>query len=139
MSLLRSFEPDDAFVILPIPFSLFTPSFPMVFLIVFFCLNAKKFKILCDDFFTIVLLFLKFFQIKFTLWGEQKEFSYIFQKVFNGPEPWIANIKLMQMYFIDKVLHLNKNKRNEFLTDLLFVSQKKGDKVFDFGPFGKLY
>ena len=69
----------------------------------------------------------------------KKEFSYIFQKVFNGPEPWIANIKLMQMYFIDKVLHLNENKRNEFLTDLLFVSQKKGDKVFDFGPFGKLY
>ena len=67
------------------------------------------------------------------------EFSNIFQKVFNGPEPWIANIKLMQMYFIDKVLHLNKNKRNEFLTDLLFISQKKGDKVFDFGPFGKLY
>ena len=67
------------------------------------------------------------------------EFLNNFEKAFNGPEPWIANIKLMQMYFIDKVLQLNENKRNEFLTDLLFVSQKKGDKVFDFGPFGKLY
>ena len=45
----------------------------------------------------------------------------------------------MQMYFIDKVLQLKTDKRDEFLTDLLFVSQKKGRKVFDFGPFGKLY
>jgi len=67
------------------------------------------------------------------------EFLNNFQKAFDGPEPWIANIKLMQMYFIDKVLQLNDKKRDEFLTDLLFVSQKKGDKVFDFGPFGKLY
>ena len=67
------------------------------------------------------------------------EFLNNFEKAFNGSEPWIANVKLMQMYFIDKVLQLNKDKRNEFLTDLLFVSQKKGDKVFDFGPFGKLY
>jgi hypothetical protein len=67
------------------------------------------------------------------------EFLNNFQKAFSGPEPWIANIKLMQIYFIDKVLQLSKDKRNEFLTDLLFVSQKKGDKVFDFGPFGKLY
>ena len=67
------------------------------------------------------------------------EFLNNFQKAFTGPEPYIANIKLMQMYFIDKVLQLSKDKRDEFLTDLLFVSQKKGDKVFDFGPFGKLY
>jgi len=67
------------------------------------------------------------------------EFLNNFQKAFAGPEPYIANIKLMQMYFIDKVLQLSKDKRDEFLTDLLFVSQKKGDKVFDFGPFGKLY
>ncbi len=67
------------------------------------------------------------------------EFLNNFQEAFSGPEPWIANIKLMQMYFIDKVLQLSKDKRDEFLTDLLFVSQKKGDKVFDFGPFGKLY
>ena len=67
------------------------------------------------------------------------EFLNNFQEAFSGPEPWIANIKLMQMYFIDKVLQLDSKKRDEFLTDLLFVSQKKGDKVFDFGPFGKLY
>jgi len=67
------------------------------------------------------------------------EFLNNFEKAFNGPEPWIANIKLMQMYFIDKVLQLDSKKRDEFLTDLLFIAQKKGDKVFDFGPFGKLY
>ena len=71
--------------------------------------------------------------------SQKKQFVDNMNVVFSGAEPHIANIKLMQMYFIDKVLHLNKIKRNEFLTDLLFVSQKKGDKVFDFGPFGKLY
>ena len=69
----------------------------------------------------------------------KKEFIDNFTKAFKGPEPWIANVKLMQMYFIDKVLQLKTDKRDEFLTDLLFVSQKKGRKVFDFGAFGKLY
>ena len=60
-------------------------------------------------------------------------------KVFKGKESHIANVKLMQMYFIDKVLQLKEKKQNEFLTDLLFISQKKGRQVYDFGPFGKLY
>ena len=59
--------------------------------------------------------------------------------VFEGREPHIANAKLMQLYFIDKLLKLKESDQNEYLTDLLFIAQKKGNKVFDFGPFGKLY
>ena len=60
-------------------------------------------------------------------------------KVFKGPEPQIANQKLMQVYFVQRLLSLKEQERDEYLTDLLFLSQKKGAKVFDFGPFGKLY
>ena len=60
-------------------------------------------------------------------------------KVFNGPTSHIANIKLMQVYYISRLLKLKEQDRNEYLTDLLFIAQKKGNKVFDFGPFGKLY
>ena len=28
---------------------------------------------------------------------------------------------------------------SKYLTDILYIAQKKGRKVFDFGPFGKLY
>ena len=40
---------------------------------------------------------------------------------------------------IDRLLQLNGDVRDEYLTDLLFIAQKKGNKIFDFGPFGKLY
>tara|TARA_Y100000022_G_scaffold156094_1_gene138369 strand:+ start:69 stop:1295 length:1227 start_codon:yes stop_codon:yes gene_type:complete len=69
----------------------------------------------------------------------KKEFSNNMIKVFNGPTPWIANVKLMQVYYVQRLLSLKEKDRNEYLTDLLFLSQKKGNKVFDFGPFGKLY
>ena len=69
----------------------------------------------------------------------KKEFSNNMIKVFNGPTPWIANVKLMQVYYVQRLLSLKENDRNEYLTDLLFLAQKKGNKVFDFGPFGKLY
>ena len=59
--------------------------------------------------------------------------------IFKSKNPHIATSKLMQMYFVDKILQLTASKRNEYLTDLLFIAQKKGKKVFDFGPFGKLY
>ena len=52
------------------------------------------------------------------------EFLNNFQKAFDGPEPWIANIKLMQMYFIDKVLQLN-NKKRDTQKDLESVSTGK--------------
>ena len=68
-----------------------------------------------------------------------KEFVSNMTTVFKGKEPQIANQKLMQLYYIDRLLQLKANERDEYLTDLLFLSQKKGNKVFDFGPFGKLY
>ena len=69
----------------------------------------------------------------------KKEFSTNMIKVFNGPTPHIANVKLMQVYYVHRLLLLKEQERNEYLTDLLFIAQKKGNKVFDFGPFGKLY
>jgi len=47
--------------------------------------------------------------------------------------------KLMQIHWLYLLLNLSKPKRNQLLTDILFVAQKKGGKVFKFGPFGKLY
>ena len=69
----------------------------------------------------------------------KSEFSANMIKVFNSPTPYIANVKLMQVYYIQRLLSLKQQVRDEYLTDLLFLSQKKGNKVFDFGPFGKLY
>jgi hypothetical protein len=50
-----------------------------------------------------------------------------------------ANNKLQQMYFITRILSLKEKVRDEYLTDLAFLSQKMGRKVTEFGPFGKLY
>jgi hypothetical protein len=47
--------------------------------------------------------------------------------------------KLMQIHWLYLLLNLSKTKRNQLLTDILFIAQKKGSKVFKFGPFGKLY
>ena len=69
----------------------------------------------------------------------KSEFSANMIKVFNSPTPYIANVKLMQVYYIQRLLSLKQQVRDEYLTDLLFLSQKKGNKIFDFGPFGKLY
>ena len=68
-----------------------------------------------------------------------KEFIFNMLKVFSTNRSHIANIKLMQLYYVDRLMMLKPNVRNEYLTDLLFIAQKKGAKVFDFGPFGKLY
>ena len=68
-----------------------------------------------------------------------KEFVFNMLKVFDTKQSHIANVKLMQLYFVDRLMMLKPEVRNEYLTDLLFIAQKKGDKVFDFGPFGKLY
>ena len=69
----------------------------------------------------------------------EKEFVFNMLKVFATKQSHIANVKLMQLYFVDRLLMLKPEIRNEYLTDLLFIAQKKGDKIFDFGPFGKLY
>ena len=70
---------------------------------------------------------------------QKKEFVNNVKTVFSGPEPHIANVKLMQLYYVDRLMQLKPKDRNEYLTDILYIAQKKGRKVFDFGPFGKLY
>lgn len=44
--------------------------------------------------------------------------------------------KLMQIHFVHDIYKLSKKKREDLLTDLVFLAQKKGKR---FGPFGKLY
>ena len=51
-------------------------------------------------------------------------------------EPHVAHSKCMQMAFLDVVVGMKKEKRREFMTDMVFLAAKKGKR---FGPFGKLY
>lgn len=44
--------------------------------------------------------------------------------------------KLMQIHFVHDLFKLSKKKREDLLTDLVFISMKVGKR---FGPFGKLY
>ena len=70
----------------------------------------------------------------------EEEFANNMGMIFSGEDnAHIANSKLMQMQYIDQLLKMKVIERDEYLTDLLFIAQKKGRKVFDFGPFGKLY
>lgn len=64
-----------------------------------------------------------------------KQFTDNFIKAFNN-QPEIAMSKLMQLNFLNNLAKLSKQKRNDLLTEMSFLSQKKG-KIF--GPFGKLY
>ena len=48
--------------------------------------------------------------------------------------------KLMGLDFFYQVSKLSKAQRNEFVTDMIFLAQKKAfGKRKDFGPFGKIY
>ena len=48
--------------------------------------------------------------------------------------------KLMGLDFFYQVFKLNDEERNEFVTDMVFLAQKKAfSKVDHFGPFGKIY
>jgi len=48
--------------------------------------------------------------------------------------------KLMGLDFFYQVSKLKQSKRNEFITDMIFLAQKKAfGKRPDFGPFGKIY
>ena len=70
----------------------------------------------------------------------QKEFINNVSKAFDSKQPHIANSKLMQLNFVNTLLSITPQiKREEYLTDIYFLCQKKGRSVFDFGPFGKLY
>jgi hypothetical protein len=56
--------------------------------------------------------------------------------VFESNRPDVANSKLMQLDLCNIIFSLSDDKINNLLTDILFISQKKGDI---FGPFAKLY
>ena len=48
--------------------------------------------------------------------------------------------KLMGLDFFYQVFKLDKEQRNEFITDMVFLAQKKAFKKMDeFGPFGKIF
>ena len=48
--------------------------------------------------------------------------------------------KLMGLDFFYQVSKLTQPQRNEFITDMIFLAQKKATKKIDhFGPFGKIY
>ena len=51
-------------------------------------------------------------------------------------ETHVATSKMMQLYFIDMLMGMKEKDRNQFMTDMTFLAQKKGER---FGPFGKLY
>jgi hypothetical protein len=53
-----------------------------------------------------------------------------------GTEPHVATSKMMQLKFLDVLMTMKVKERNQFMTDMTFLAQKKGER---FGPFGKLY
>ena len=57
-------------------------------------------------------------------------------KIGYNVEAPIAVSKLMQLKFLDELFKLDEKKRREFVTDLVFLASKIGEK---FGPFGKIY
>ena len=61
-------------------------------------------------------------------------------QVYRGSKSHIANNKLIQLSFVYNLLMLkDKDTINKYITDLLFIAEKKGNTIFPFGPFGKLY
>ena len=101
--------------------------------------NAVEFEKRQKEFTDMFNRVVKYPEVKDIGIKTDKEFIFNMNKVFNSKTSHIANVKLMQLYFIDRLMMLDPKIRDEYLTDLLFIAQKKGDKVFDFGPFGKLY
>lgn len=59
-------------------------------------------------------------------------------KSFNSPDlkNGVTTSKLQQLDFVHSILKLSEKKRNELLTEMLYLSEKKGP---NFAPFGKLY
>lgn len=58
------------------------------------------------------------------------------EESFMSSKKHISTSKLMQLEFLSSLLNLNKKERDKFMTDMVFLSAKKGEK---FGPFGKLF
>ena len=56
--------------------------------------------------------------------------------IFNS-QPHVSNSKLMQLAWLDSFFKIpGKDNRDKFLTDMVFIAQKMGQR---YGPFGKLY
>ena len=56
--------------------------------------------------------------------------------IFNS-QPHVSNSKLMQLAWLDSFFKIpGKDTRDKFLTDMVFIAQKMGQR---YGPFGKLY
>jgi hypothetical protein len=60
-------------------------------------------------------------------------------KVFNSKKAYSANSKLLQLYFLDKLLSAKSKDIDTFVTDMIFLAAKQGRTISDFGVFGKLY
>jgi len=64
-----------------------------------------------------------------------KEFNENMLNIFKK-DPVIGNTKLMQIALFDSIVSINKKKREQFVTNIFFFAEKRGD---EFGPFGKIY
>ena len=51
-------------------------------------------------------------------------------------QPYVANSKLQQITWLDQVLSLSKQERDEFATDMIFIAKKEGSR---YGPFAKIF
>ena len=70
---------------------------------------------------------------------DEKEFVTNMTKVFNSKKAYSANSKLLQLYFLDKLLSAKSKDIDTFVTDMIFLAAKQGRTISDFGVFGKLY
>jgi hypothetical protein len=67
------------------------------------------------------------------------EFKDNMSAVLGGDKAHDANNKLMQLSFLYGLSKLSKENRDKYVTDLLYIAEKRGSKIYEFGPFGKLY
>ena len=65
-----------------------------------------------------------------------KDFQTNVMAVYGSARPDFAHSKLMQLDLLCKIYSLKEKDRNDLLTSLTYLAQKKGNI---FGPFGKLY
>jgi hypothetical protein len=71
---------------------------------------------------------------------DAEKFISNFRNAFKGDRPHVANAKLQELSFFYALSKIGStSKRDDFLTEMIFIAQKKGNAVEEFGPFGKLY
>ena len=79
----------------------------------------------------------KFNKVKQYTGITENQFQKNVVSVFNTSRPDYAHSKLMQLHLVCEIVSItNDEKRDDLLTTLTYLAQKKG-KIF--GPFGKLY